>query len=198
MTRPDLAGLVGARICHDLISPIGAIGNGVELLGLSGEPPSPELKLIAESVAGASAKVRFLRVAFGRADTGQSLPADEIRSILRDIAAGTKLAYDWQVTEPVSRAEVRCAFLALLCLQSALPLGGSITVSASSGVWHIFAQGRTIKLDRELWDQLTGPSAEADATTPSDVHFALLPEAAAKIGKQPRWAEQHGGLSVTF
>mgnify|MGYP000296592635 CR=1 FL=1 len=51
MNDTHLNDLIGSRICHDLISPIGAIGNGVELLGLTG-PPSPEVRLIADSVAG--------------------------------------------------------------------------------------------------------------------------------------------------
>ena len=46
----DLAGLVGSRLCHDLISPIGAIGNGLELLELSGSAPTEEIALIRASV----------------------------------------------------------------------------------------------------------------------------------------------------
>ena len=63
--QTDLAALLGSRICHDLISPIGAIGNGVELLMMEGGTPSPELVLIAESVAAANARIRFFRLAFG-------------------------------------------------------------------------------------------------------------------------------------
>ena len=57
--QTDLSALLGSRICHDLISPIGAIGNGVELLMMEGGTPSPELVLIAESVAAANARIRF-------------------------------------------------------------------------------------------------------------------------------------------
>ena len=60
--RPDIAALVGSRICHDLISPIGAIGNGVELIGLTENTSSPELALISESVDNANARIRFFRV----------------------------------------------------------------------------------------------------------------------------------------
>ncbi len=49
--KPDLAALVGSRICHDLISPIGAIGNGVELMMMEGAAKGPEMALITESVA---------------------------------------------------------------------------------------------------------------------------------------------------
>ena len=63
----NLASLIGSRICHDLISPIGAICNGLELMQLDGRPISPEMTLISESVNHANARIRFLRVAFGMA-----------------------------------------------------------------------------------------------------------------------------------
>ena len=57
----NLAALIGSRICHDLISPIGAINNGLELLGMSDAREGPELELISESVGNASARIRFFR-----------------------------------------------------------------------------------------------------------------------------------------
>ena len=57
---PDLSALIGSRICHDLISPIGAIGNGVELLMMEGRA-GPEVALIAESVAAANAQIDTLQ-----------------------------------------------------------------------------------------------------------------------------------------
>ena len=63
-----LTALVASRICHDLISPIGAIGNGVELLTMeSGGTLRPEFALISESVANANARIRLFRIAFGAA-----------------------------------------------------------------------------------------------------------------------------------
>ena len=50
----DIPGLLGARLCHDLISPVGAISNGLELLQLSGDLNGPERDLIADSAASAS------------------------------------------------------------------------------------------------------------------------------------------------
>ncbi len=197
MSKRDLPGLVGARICHDLISPIGAIGNGIELLTLSGGPPSPELKLISESVAGASAKVRFLRIAFGRAEAQAQIGPEEARRLLSDLAVGGKLTYDWQVTEAASRPEVRCAFLALLCIKSAMPMGGQLTISASGGVWHVYGRTETRRLQEDLWQHLSD-EGNADPILPSDVHFALLPEAAVDIGRQVRWAERADGIAITF
>ena len=78
--KTDLAALVGSRICHDLISPIGAIGNGVELMMMDRASASPELALIAESVASANARIRYFRVAFGTAGADQRIARSEVHS----------------------------------------------------------------------------------------------------------------------
>lgn len=64
----DLPALIGSRICHDLISPIGAINNGLELLNMAGTgaAPGPELELIGQSVESASARIRFFPHRFWR------------------------------------------------------------------------------------------------------------------------------------
>ena len=61
----NIGALIGSRICHDLISPIGAINNGLELLSMSDERDGPEFDLITESVGNASARIRFFRIAYG-------------------------------------------------------------------------------------------------------------------------------------
>ena len=60
-TKATLAALLGSRICHDLISPLGAIGNGIELLELSGID-SPEVALIREAVADANRRIKLFRI----------------------------------------------------------------------------------------------------------------------------------------
>ena len=86
MGRNDvsLAALISSRICHDLISPIGAINNGLELLRMSVQRDGPEMDLIAQSVQNASARIRFFRVAYGAA-SDQPMGRAEVVTILRDI-----------------------------------------------------------------------------------------------------------------
>ena len=62
-TNASLATLIGSRICHDLISPIGAINNGLELLELTGGAQGPEMDLISNSVEHAEARIKFFRIA---------------------------------------------------------------------------------------------------------------------------------------
>ena len=80
MTPRDVNALLGSRICHDLISPLGAIGNGVELLSLSGVRAESELSLIARSVESANTKIRFFRIAFGATTADQLVSASPSRT----------------------------------------------------------------------------------------------------------------------
>ena len=73
MSPKDLNALLGSRICHDLISPLSAIGNGIELLTLSGVDAPSEIALISESVDNANTRIRFFRVAFGAAREDQQI-----------------------------------------------------------------------------------------------------------------------------
>ena len=70
-TTPNLTALLDSRICHDLINPSGAIGNGIELLGLAGVSEGEEMTLVSGSVENATAKLKFLRLAFGDAVADQ-------------------------------------------------------------------------------------------------------------------------------
>ena len=171
----ELAALLGSRICHDLISPLGAIGNGVELLTLDGGGRSPEVALIAQSVAQAIARLRFLRIAFGQTGTDHPMGAAEIRAILADWSAEGRVRIVWQPDTPAARHAVRMAFLALLCAEAALPLGGTMTISAAAWRWQCEGQGRRLRIDPAPWSLLTaGPAGPDVPVSPPEVQFALL------------------------
>lgn len=172
--KPDLLSLLGSRICHDLISPIGAIGNGVELLMMGGAARGAEMALIADSVANASARIRFFRVAFGIASHDQRMARSEIRAILADVARGGRITMDWAGPSDVARREAKLLFLLMLCMESALPFGGHIAVDRDTR-WSVTATSPKLKIDTQLWDVLLHP-ADAPGLTPAQVHFALVPE----------------------
>lgn len=180
----DLTAALGSRICHDLISPLGAIGNGVELLMMSGEGHGPEIALIEESVANANARIRFFRIAYGLAGPGQSVARGEIRSILDDLTRGGRFTVDWQVAGDAARTEVKLAFLALQCMETALPHGGRVSVAAD-GAWRIEGRSERVKLDPALWGRLEGGAAAGDIAA-AHVQFALLPREAARLGRRLR------------
>ncbi|WP_299827648.1 histidine phosphotransferase family protein [uncultured Roseobacter sp.] len=169
----NLAALIGSRICHDLISPIGAINNGLELLGMAGGTPGPEIDLIQESVGNASARIRFFRIAFGAAGE-QMMGRAEVTSILDDLMDGGRLDVAWGPLDPQPRGDVRMAFLALQCLENAMPYGGRIEVSNDDSSWLLHGQADKLNIDEPLWNILATRDAPADLR-PAQVQFALLP-----------------------
>jgi len=170
----DLTALLGSRICHDLISPLGAIGNGVELMMMTPGQAGPELTLIAESVTNANARIKFFRIAFGAAALGQSVARSEVRAILDDMTRGGRLKVEWAMPGDVARQDVKLVFLLVQCLEVAMPYGGQIRIAAltEGAGWQIEAEAQRLKVDPSLWSRLTRQDAGADLD-PAQVQFAL-------------------------
>lgn len=176
----DLAGLVSARICHDLISPIGAAGNGLELLSLASANAaqnSPEMALITASLAQAQARLQFFRLAFGAADTGSEMAHKDLAHLLQALGRDSRLRYHCQPCAPVPRPMVQLICLSLLCLEGALPSGGTLHVASDGPDWHITASGDKLHPMPQRWALLTGPEV---AVHPRDVQFSLLRSLAEK------------------
>jgi histidine phosphotransferase ChpT len=169
----DLAARVVSRICHDLVSPLGAIANGMELLMLSGLARSPESELISESIESANARIRFFRLAFGTASR-QPVGRSEIAGTLRGLERGSRLTYDWTPVGDHPRDEVKAVFLLLLCLETAMPLGGRIYVARNGPAWEVVAESPRLRIDAASWDAI-GPSRAPAPTSASLVQFTLLP-----------------------
>ncbi len=197
MTGTDLNALISSRICHDLISPLGAIGNGVELLTMSGQALTPEIALIAESVENANARIRFFRVAFGAARTDVEISQNEVKSVLRDYFKGNRSTVNWAVDGPLSRADIKLAFLALQCLETTLPWGGQITITRSGTNWKLEARGDKVKIDAGLWKMITD-NANADGVAASEVHFALVRSAATNAGRTVATFISETQVTLTF
>lgn len=193
----DLTALIGSRICHDLISPLGAIGNGVELLQLSGLGDSPEMALIAESVANANQRIRFFRVAFGAAPDGQVVADTEIRTLLEPGVDGRKIEVDWHPEGSQPRSAVKLAFLILQCFESAMPWGGRIHVRREGDHWQISGEAEKMKIDPVLWDMLTTPHDTADVP-PAQVHFALIAPELARQNRSAGVTISEHSISVEF
>jgi histidine phosphotransferase ChpT len=173
--KPDLAALVGSRICHDLISPIGAIGNGVELMLMDGAVKGPEMALITESVAHANARIRFFRVAYGATGADQRIGRNEVTSILSDMTHGGRIKVDWISPPDLPRRDVKLVFLLLQCAESALPYGGRISIERGDARWLLVATAPKMKLDTALWNCLINPAAAPDVA-PAHVQFLLVPD----------------------
>ena len=170
----NLAALIGSRICHDLTSPIGAIANGLELMQMSGAALTPEVALISESVENANARIRFFRVAYGMASPQQAMGRAEVVSILKAVAQGGRVSYHWGPLDDIARTEVRLAFLAVQCLETAMPYGGRITLTRDGDSWIISGDADKLRALPALWSSLATPGRALDISA-SEVQFALLP-----------------------
>jgi histidine phosphotransferase ChpT len=194
---PDFSALIASRICHDLISPIGAIGNGVELLTMEqGATSRPEFALIAASVANANARIRLFRIAFGSATGDQRIARNEVLSILTDLGHAGRITYAWTSQGDLSRREVRLVFLLLLCLETVLPYGGRVEVTQSEMSWKIRAEAQRTKMDPTLWAMLTDPAAVAPVEA-GHVQFALVGRDLARLGRTLQAEIDEGGLTLT-
>ena len=181
MTK-HLAALVGSRICHDLISPIGAIGNGVELLSLADGDSKDVMNLITQSIDSATARIRFFRIAFGGAVEDQNVSRSEVLSILSASAVGGRYTYSWRVEADQSRLDVRVAFLLMQCMEGSMPFGGDISIRMSKGKWIMTATSDRLNIDRVQWIGITNGDAKPYADA-SQVQFALLPAVLEEAGR---------------
>ncbi len=195
-SQANLAALLGSRICHDLISPIGAINNGLELLGMTGEVMGPEIDLIRDSVGNASARIRFFRIAFGSAGE-QMVGRSETISVMGDYLQTGRISASWNPREPQSREELRLAFLAFLCLESAMPYGGDVQIDQSAGQWVLTGSAEKFNISDALWAVIDG-AEPPEELQPAHLQFALLPLVAGDAGRQVLINRPPGQIELCF
>ncbi len=129
----DLAALLCSRVCHDIISPVGAIINGLEVLD---EDNSEEMRefafgLIRRSAGQASAKLQFARLAFGAAGSaGAEIDLGDAEKVARGYMQGEKAEFRWQSPRVLMPKNLVKLLLNLILLAGgAIPRGGSISVT---------------------------------------------------------------------
>lgn len=196
----DLAALLGSRLCHDLVSPLGAIGNGVELLEMSPDFPglaqSPELRLIAEAVGAARVRIQAYRMAFGMAQGEQRIGRAELARLLDGMVDQGRLKITLDAQGDFARPQIRMLILAVMCMESAMPWGGRLIVLRDGQQWRLVAECDRSKVDPGLWAWLDGPQSRALA--PSEVHFALLAEASRAENRPLRHEFDDTGGEIAF
>jgi histidine phosphotransferase ChpT len=129
----ELAAYVAAKLCHDFVSPAGAVMSGLDLLS---DPSAADMRddaiaLITDSAAKLLALIHYCRVAFGAATTSERFNASDLKGLVEGVSKGGRAALDWRIEEtdlakPASRALVNLAYLTL----GALPTGGTATLTS--------------------------------------------------------------------
>ncbi len=193
--QPDLPGLLGSRLCHDLISPVGAIGNGLELLNMSSGARREEMQLVADSLAQAQARIRFYRVAFGLSREDQAMGTPELCDTLDGVYGAGRLHVVWDPVGEVARPAARLAFLMVLCVEAALARGGRITVSRDRRSWRVVGTGPRLRDLGPYWALLEGGLCD-EVLTPERVQFPLLVQQAGTLGLRLAVSAGDGGVTL--
>ncbi|MEO9340240.1 histidine phosphotransferase family protein [Mesorhizobium sp. SB112] len=129
LSAPDLAALLCSRVCHDIISPVGAINNGLELLD-EGGADEDAMNLIRASARNASARLQFARIAFGAAGSaGMLIDTGDAESVANAFLKNEKPELEWQGTRALlPKNKVKLLLNLLLTANAAIPRGGKLTV----------------------------------------------------------------------
>ena len=188
----ELASLLCSRLCHDMLSPVGALSNGLELLTDEKDPKMRErcFELLEQSARTSADKLKFFRLAFGAAGGyGQSVPVAEPRALIEALVANNgRIALEWAVSaEALPKPAVKILLnLALLGIE-ALVRGGTLAIAvearggATPGIEiAIHAGGPRIAFDPEVGAALEGrlPAGELSSRTAPAVMIARLAQSA--------------------
>lgn len=134
----ELAAYLCSRVCHDVISPVGAITNGLELLDDDSDEQMRgfAMDLIKKSASQASAKLQFARLAFGAAGSaGAEIDLADAQNVAQGFLAGSKAQLTWNAPRVVMpKNRVKLLLNLLLTAQQAIPRGGSIDVAITGDV----------------------------------------------------------------
>lgn len=162
----QIAALMCSRLCHDLISPVGAIANGIEVMRDEDDKEMREhaMTLIEASVAQAAARLQYARLAFGTAGSaGSEIDTTEARKLVSDLMTRGKAELDWQITAPTApKDEVRLLLNMILIGIDCIPRGGVLAVGGSLGGsdgLFVTATGPRARLGHEIREALGGEVA---------------------------------------
>ncbi len=181
----ELAALLCSRVCHDLISPVGAIVNGLEVLD---DNPKPEdrdfaLDLIRKSAKTASARLQFCRLAFGAAGSaGAQIDLGDAQTMARGHIEDAKTTIAWNLPRLLlPKNRVKLLLNMLVIAQQTIPRGGVLTVDpigdGETMSFRVTATGLNARVPQNIADMLAGSAHAADAHAVQPYYTRLLAEA---------------------
>ncbi len=197
--------LLASRICHDLISPIGAVGNGLELLEDAGPDMSGDaLKLSANCVRKASALLEFFRMAYGTAGSDAGLRWDAAKQLADGLLEGGKVVLVWSplpagFTAPPSAAKL--ALNLVLLGTEMLPRGGEIVVAVQPSGARITlsmtASGRDARIPEEIGAAIAAGTEATSPLTARTIHAFFTSRLAEALGGRLEPSAQSAGVRVS-
>ncbi|MFK0162152.1 histidine phosphotransferase ChpT [Rhizobium sp. NPDC090279] len=183
LTGPDLAALLCSRVCHDVISPVGAINNGLELLD-EGGADADAMDLIRTSALNASVRLKFARLAFGASGSvGASIDTGEAERAAKEFAAAEKKTeVSWVGPRAIiAKNRVKLLLNLFLVAYGAIPRGGNIEVTLENpeldARFTIAVKGRLMRVPPKFAEICSGSLEEAvDAHSIQPYYTVLLAE----------------------
>jgi len=183
LSGPDLAALLCSRVCHDVISPVGAINNGLELLD-EGAADSDALDLIRTSALNASVRLKFARLAFGASGSvGASIDTGEAEKAAKDYAAAEKKTeVSWSGPRAIiAKNRVKLLLNLFLVAYGGIPRGGAMDVVLENPEYDakfvITIKGRMMRVPAKFVEIASGTLEEAvDAHSIQPYYTVLLAE----------------------
>ena len=177
----DLAALLCSRVCHDLISPVGAIVNGLEVMDEDKDEETKvfALDLIKKSAKQASAKLQFCRLAFGAAGSaGAQIDLGDAEKVARGLFGDDKTTIVWNLPrELLPKNRVKLLLNMLLVAVGTIPRGGSITIDPTEGGkgFRLTASGLNARLAEATAGLLVGsPPHPVDAHAIQPLYTGIL------------------------
>jgi histidine phosphotransferase ChpT len=166
--------LLSSKMCHDLISPVSAINNGVELIeDIGGSVVEEAMKLIGDSAGHASRRLRLFRMAYGRAGSEEGLGVKDMKQIAEQYMAGGKVTLNWPDDQPSPLVAARTGFLKvilnlIMMAEEVLAYGGAASLrSAEEGSdtgCRLEIVGRGAQLAPHIQAALDGTAAISELT----------------------------------
>jgi histidine phosphotransferase ChpT len=166
----EFASLLCSRLCHDLLSPVGAMNNGIELLADEQDPDMRErvIELLADSARASADRLKFFRLAFGAGGGfGETLDANEVKVAVEGLVRGNaRIELGWMVEAPViSKTGAKILLNLVMVAFDALVRGGRLDVGVEGGEVVVRAEGPRIVLDAEIRDVLAGGQGPVTSRT---------------------------------
>jgi histidine phosphotransferase ChpT len=170
----DLASLLCSRLCHDLLSPVGALTNGLELLTTESDPEMRQrcFELLEQSARASADKLKFFRLAFGAAGGfGETIAAAEPKALVDAlVGANSRVSVNWALgSDELPKAAVKVLLNLALIGMDALVRGGTLDIGAEShdGATEIAlrAAGPKIAFDETVGQALSGELDPARLTS---------------------------------
>ena len=186
-SQTDLAAMMCSRLCHDMLSPVGALSNGLELLADETDPEMRArcIELLEQSAKISTDKLKFFRLAFGAAGGfGEAVPVEEAQEVVGALAAdANRVELNWAIAEsslpkPAVKVLLNLSQIAL----DALVRGGTLDIGAEKREGNIEivarASGQRIAFDETIGQALQSELAPGEITsrTAAAHMIALLAE----------------------